>query len=327
MMVRVTRGELVESVHEVAACVADARGAVIWSSGDVDRPVYLRSAAKPFIAAAVVASGAAARYGFDDKEVAVIAASHGGEPGHVNAVRRILTKIGLGPSDLRCGSHAPSYAPAAAALAAAGEAPSALHNNCSGKHAGILAMCVRLGFDLDSYLEPEHPAQRLILEFCARLSDEDSENLPVGIDGCGIPVYATSLRRSARAFARFATLEAIAEPDAEALGRVRSAMQSEPWYVAGTRRFDSALIAATRGRIVGKAGAEGVHGSALVREGLGAVLKVADGAVRAAAPSAVALLANLGAFDPGEVAELAEFAAPAICNVAGTPVGRIWALV
>jgi len=327
MIVRVTRGELVESAHEVAACVADSRGAVIWSSGDIDRPVYLRSAAKPFIAAAVVASGAAARYGFDDEEVAVIAASHGGEPGHVNAVRRILAKIGLGPSDLRCGSHAPSYAPAAAALAAAGEAPSPLHNNCSGKHAGILAMCVRLGFELDSYLEPGHPAQRLILELCARLADEDAEKLPLGIDGCGIPVYATSLRRSARAFARFATLDAVDEADAEALERVRSAMQAEPWYVAGTRRFDSALIETTRGRIVGKAGAEGVHGSALVREGLGAVLKVADGALRAAAPSAVALLANLGAFDPGEAAALAEFATPAVCNVAGTPVGRIGALV
>jgi L-asparaginase II len=327
MIVRVTRGELVESVHEVAACVADARGAVAWSSGDIERPVYLRSAAKPFIAAAVVASGAAARYGFDDKEVAVMAASHGGEPAHVNAVRRILEKAGLGPSDLRCGSHAPSYAPASAALAAAGEAPSPLQNNCSGKHAGILAMCVCLGFPLDSYLEPGHPAQRIILALCARLADEDVETLPLAIDGCGIPVYATSLRRSAQAFARFGTLDAVDDADAQALERVRSAMQSEPWYVAGTRRFDSTLIATTQGRIVGKAGAEGVHGSALVREGLGAVLKVADGAVRAAAPSAVALLTKSGALDPGEAAALAEFATPAVCNVAGTPVGRIWALV
>ena len=239
MIVRVTRGELVESVHEVAACVADARGAVAWSSGDIERPVYLRSAAKPFIAAAVVASGAAARYGFDDKEVAVMAASHGGEPAHVNAVRRILEKAGLGPSDLRCGSHAPSYAPASAALAAAGEAPSPLQNNCSGKHAGILAMCVCLGFPLDSYLEPGHPAQRIILALCARLADEDVETLPLAIDGCGIPVYATSLRRSAQAFARFGTLDAVDDADAQALERVRSAMQSEPWYVAGTRRFDS----------------------------------------------------------------------------------------
>ncbi len=323
MIVNVTRGGLVESTHEVAACVADARGRVVHATGDVERPVYLRSAAKPFIAAAIVASGAAARFAFDDRELAVIAASHNGEPYHVDAVRGILAKIGADPSELRCGAHAPAYEPAAAALAARDEAPSALHNNCSGKHAGILAMCVHLGFDRATYLAPEHPAERLILELCARLAGEPVAALPLGIDGCGIPVYATSLRRAAQSFARLATLDEISDGDARALERVRAAMQAEPRYVAGTGRFDTALMEATRGRIVCKAGAEGVHGDALLRERLGLVLKVADGARRAAPPAALALLSTVSALEPGEALALGELASPAVFNVAGLVVGRV----
>jgi len=323
VIVNVTRGGLVESTHEVAACVTDARGRVVHATGDVERPVYLRSAAKPFIAAAIVASGAAARFEFDDRELAVIAASHNGEPYHVHAVRAILTKIGADPSELRCGAHPPAYEPAAAALAARGEAPSALHNNCSGKHAGILAMCAHLGFDRATYLAPEHPAERLILELCARLAGSPVAGLPLGIDGCGIPVYATSLRRAAQSFARLATLDEVSDGDARALERVRAAMQAEPRYVAGTGRFDTALMEATRGRIVCKAGAEGVHGEALLRERLGLVLKVADGARRAAPPAALALLGGISALEPGEALALGELASPAVFNVAGLVVGRV----
>ncbi len=158
--VAVTRGPLVESVHAVAACAARDDGTVALALGAVDAPVFLRSTAKPFIAAEIVRSGTAQRFGFDGRELAIIAASHGGEPFHVAAVSGILAKIGLGPEALQCGAHPPSYEPAAAALAAAGVAPSALHNNCSGKHAGILAMCVHLGADPATYLDAAHPVQR-----------------------------------------------------------------------------------------------------------------------------------------------------------------------
>jgi len=323
VIVNVTRGEIVESRHEVAACFADARGNVTMATGDVERPVYLRSSAKPFIAAAVVASGAAERFGFGAKEIAVACASHNGEPFHVEAVRGMLARIGLDVASLHCGAHAPSYEPAALALAAVGEAPSALHNNCSGKHAAILAMCVHLGLDPATYLEATHPAQRRILEFCARLAGEEAGALPLGIDGCGIPVYATSLRRAAQSFARFATLDAVSDDDARALEIVRGAMQAEPRYVGGTERFDTALIEVTAGRIVGKAGAEGVHADALLREGLGLALKVADGARRAASPAAIELLREVGAFAPGEPEALGDFASPVVRNVAGAAVGRV----
>jgi len=319
--VAVTRGDVVESVHAIAACAADIHGKIALSYGDIDAPVYLRSAAKPFIAAAIVESGAAAHFGFDARELAVIAASHNGEPFQVDAVRGILAKVGLGPADLLCGTHPPSYEPAAAALAAAGEAPSALHNNCSGKHAGILAMCVHLGFEAATYLEPAHPAQQRILALCARMVDESLDELPLGVDGCGIPVFATSLRSAALAFARVATLAGLSDSDAQALQTVREAMTAEPAYVGGTARFDSALLAVTGGHIVGKAGAEGVHADAISREALGLVVKVVDGGKRAVPPATIALLDELGAFTPGEAEALAQFARPVVRNVAGRIVG------
>ena len=318
-----TRGPLVESVHAVAACAANARGETVLALGNVDAPVYLRSTAKPFIAAAAVASGAAERFAFSARELAVMSASHNGESAHVEIVRDLLARIGLDETALQCGAHAPSYEPAAAALAAQGLKPSALHNNCSGKHAGILAMCVHLGLDTTTYLQPEHPAQQRILALCARLADDDEKKFPIGVDGCGIPVFATSLRRAALAFARFATLEGIAAGDAEALSAVREAMASEPFYVAGTGRFDSALIEATAGGIVDKGGAEGVHGSALRRLGLGLVLKVLDGTRRATPPAALALLGELGALSASEAAALHAYAERDVHNVAGTVVGRV----
>lgn len=293
------------------------------SLGDVDRPVFLRSSAKPFIAAAVVASGAAERFAFDARELAVASASHSGEPFHVATVRGMLVKIGLDESALRCGVHPPAYEPAAEALLAEGKPPSAVYNNCSGKHAAILAMCVHRGDDVATYLEREHPAQREILEFCARICGDDASAWPVAVDGCGIPVFATPLRRAALAFARVATLEGIAPEDARALGAVRDAMAAEPAYVGGTGRFDSALIETTGGRVVCKAGAEGVHGDALMREGLGLVVKVLDGNRRATPPAAIALLQSLSALEPSESERLAAYAEPDVRNVAGRIVGKL----
>jgi L-asparaginase II len=321
--VYVTRGAYTESVHHVAACIADERGHVVHALGDIDEPVFLRSAAKPLIAADVVASGAAARFGFDARELAVMAASHNGEAFHVATVASILAKIGLDPSALQCGAHAPSYQPAAVALAASGALPTALHNNCSGKHAGILAACVHLGLDPSTYLALEHPVQQRILAFCARVLGEPVARMPVAVDGCGIPAFATPLRRAARGFARMATLASLDDADAAALETVRDAMVAEPAYVGGSERFDSALLAATGGRIVAKSGAEGVHADALRREGLGLVLKVVDGARRAAAPAAMALLAGAGAMEPPEAVVLERFAHAEVRNVAGRIVGFV----
>lgn len=321
--VYVTRGALAESVHAIVACAVDASGTVALEYGDIDAPIYLRSAAKPFIAAAVLASRANERFGFDEREIAVMAASHNGEPEHVAAVSSILEKIGLEEGALQCGAHAPAYDPAAAALAASGAKPSALHNNCSGKHAGILALCRARGYDRATYLALEHPAQQEILALCGRLLGEDPTRMPLGVDGCGIPVFATSMRRAARAFARFATLDEVDDADAIALELVRYAVAAEPFYIGGTGRFDSALPQATRGRIIGKAGAEGVHADALLDQGLGLALKIVDGARRAVPPATMALLGELGALEPSARASLDGFAASDVTNIAGAVVGAI----
>ncbi len=323
MIVQVTRGHRVESEHHVDACALDARGEVVLADGDIDTPVYLRSAAKPFIAAAAIAAGVRERFGLEPHEIAVMAASHFGQPFHVDAVGSILRKIGLDATALQCGTHLPYDEASAHALIRSGTAPSPLHNNCSGKHAGILALALALGADPSGYLRLDHPAQQAILAFCARLHGDDAATWPIGVDGCGIPVYATSLRRAALAFARLATLEGCSERDAASLAIVREAMLACPDYVAGTGQLDSVLMRVGAGKVACKAGAEGVHGVAAIGRGFGYASKVRDGTGRARGPSTVAALRALGTLDPGQATELAPFGAPIVYNRAGREVGRV----
>ena len=322
-LVEVTRGKLVESVHSVAACAIDATGDVVLALGEIDTPVFLRSSAKPFIAATAVKHGAAHRYGLEPRELAVMAGSHSGEPLHVAAVRSILHKIGLPESALQCGAHAPYNGAAAIALERSGEPFTPVHNNCSGKHAGILALCLLLGSDTGTYMDSENPAQQAILNFCARMTGDDARTWPLGTDGCGIPVFATSLRRAALAYMRFATLRDIDPHDAEALHVMRDAMTAEPWYVSGTGEFDAALMDAAGGDLACKAGAEGVQCIAAVGGGAGIALKVIDGTKRAVAPATIAALAALGLLSARERAALQVFAQPELRNRAGSVVGQI----
>ena len=290
--------------------------------GAIDAPVFLRSTAKPFIAAAAVLHGVVERFGLESRELAVMTASHNGEHFHVNAVRSILQKIGLPESALQCGAHPPYNDDAAAELVRRGEPFTAVHNNCSGKHAGILALALSLGADTATYMELENPAQQEILAFCGRMTQEDPHLYPLGVDGCGIPVFATSLRRAASAFSCFATLDTPRASDASALALVRDAMIADPVFVSGTNAFDTVLMSCARGAIAAKAGAEGVHGDALIDQGIGLALKVVDGAKRAVAPAVVATLGHLGA-PVAQNAGLQPFASPQLMNRAGRYIGEI----
>jgi L-asparaginase II len=304
--VEVWRGPRIESRHRVALCAVDVSGKTLLDVGTVDVPVFLRSTAKPFIAAASVRAGAVDAFGFDDQELALMCASHAGEPGHIETARSMLAKAGIPESALRCGGK-----------------PSAIHNNCSGKHAGILALCKHIGAPLETYLEPDNAAQQQILALCSRVVNEPLPPERIGVDGCGIPVFASSLRRVARAFARFATLEDLEDADRDALRRCRDAMAANPWYVSGTDRFDTALIEATGGAIVGKGGAEGFHGSAIRGLRAGLAIKVIDGNGRATAPSVIAALEKLGTLDSSVADKLATFREPFVRNVAGRVAGSI----
>ncbi|MDP9025311.1 MAG: asparaginase [Candidatus Eremiobacteraeota bacterium] len=321
--VDVTRGGRVESVHRIAACAIDRSGEVLLSAGDIDVPIYLRSTAKPFIAAAVMREAVAERFGLEAREVAVIAGSHNGEPFHIEAVRSILRKIGLPENALRCGPHPPYDSESARDLERADVAFTAIHNNCSGKHAGILALSLAIGADPATYLDAAHPAQRLILALCARLAGVRPEELPLAIDGCGVPVYALSLRKAALSFARFAALEDVEERDAAALRMVRDAMVAHPEYVGGSGEFDTAFMNAAGESIAAKSGAEGVHGVALVERGVGLVLKVGDGNSRAIAPAVLHLLRRMDALEGSISEKMLPFEYPVVYNRAGRAVGAI----
>ncbi len=307
--VDVWRGPLIESTHAVAACACTVDGTVRYQRGTIDVPVFLRSAAKPFIAAAAVRAGVVERYGLEAHEIAVMAASHGGEPGHVDAVASILAKIGATVDDLQCGVPAPGQ--------------TQLDHNCSGKHAGILALARILGAPFASYLDVDHPAERAILKLCERAFRDRFDAARIGVDGCGIPVIAMSLRTAATAFARFATLDDLDAGDRAALAIVREAMIAHPWYVAGSGGFDTDLMAEGAGTIAAKGGAEGVQAVALLRSRLGVVAKVIDGSRRAVAPASIAILDTLGALDPAQRAALEPHAHPAITNAAGRIVGDV----
>ena len=322
-VVIVTRGALIESEHLVCYAIVDGGGRVLQSRGDIDRLVYMRSSAKPLIATAVVASGAADRFSFSSEEIALAAASHSGEPKHVEAALQMLAKAGLEENALRCGAHAPIYEPAAEALCAAGQLPRAIHNNCSGKHAGILALSMHRGADPAGYLAADHPAQREILDVCSRLLDLPLERMGIGVDGCGIPVIAVPLRTAAHFFAKLSEPDRFPRDLVPALRRVIAAMIEHPDYVAGSKRFDTDLMTVAKPDVLAKGGAEGYHASAALKRGLGMTVKVADGNYRAVAPIVIDRMQDLGILDQARVSALASYRVPKVRNHAGLVVGEI----
>jgi len=323
VLVEVTRGDVVESRHRGAAAVVDAAGATVAAWGDVARAVYPRSAVKPLQAMALVESGAAAAHGVGDEELALACASHNGEPAHVAVAGAWLARLGLGPDDLECGAHSPLCAEAAAALIRAGEAPSPLHNNCSGKHAGMLTLALHMGVPTRGYVRPDHPVQVCIREMLGAMTGVDHGAVPCGVDGCSVPTYAAPLAAIAGAMARFAKPDGLPDARAKAARQLARAMMAHPFMVAGSGRFCTAVIAAGRGGVLVKTGAEGVFAAALPARGLGLAVKIDDGAGRAAEVATAALLRYLGALDDAAWAELAPLAAPRIINRAGRETGVI----
>ncbi|MEK0085462.1 asparaginase [Benzoatithermus flavus] len=319
--IEVWRGERVESRHRVRACVVDADGRTVLAVGDVDEPVFPRSAVKPFQALALLETGAADRYGVSDAEIALACASHGGEPEHVSLVEAWLKRLGLDESALACGPHPPLYAPAAAALIREGKTPRRVHNNCSGKHTGMLAAALQLETPTKGYEHVHHPVQRHVAAAIAELSGLEALPEP-GIDGCSLPNHPLPLRGLARAAARLADPSGLAPMRAKALERVAHAMRAHPRLVAGTGRCCTAVMEATSD-VVAKTGAEGVYLAAVCGRGLGVAVKAEDGATRAAEAAFLAVLDHLDALDERAKATLAPFMRPVLRNFAGLTVGRI----
>lgn len=316
-----TRGTLAESIHQGHIAVVRSIGERLYSAGDPGHLTFARSAAKPLQAIPVLESGAAERFHFTDREIALLCSSHNGEPEHAETVAGLLSKLDLGPGFLKCGSHEPFSKQAADELKKHRKEPSALHNNCSGKHSGMLAMALMLEAPLDSYLEIGHPVQQRNLLTISSLSGVPKEEIGLGIDGCGVPVFALPLEKLALAYARFGDSGQLSEKQSEASQRILSAIRKEPFYLAGTDRFDTALVQVTNGRILGKLGAEGVFAVTVPDERLGIAVKIEDGNPRGLYPAVVETLRQLDLLTSAELQELEPFHRPVIRNWQGTVVG------
>lgn len=286
------RGTIIESVHRGRAVFCDPAGVILEAIGDPEGYVYVRSSAKPFQALPLILSGAAEALGLNNEEVAVVCASHSGEDVHLAAVRSVLVKAGLTEEDLQSGFHPPFYAPAAARLSRGGEKPRPIHGNCSGKHAGMLALCVYKGWSLKDYRNPSHPLQRAILSTVADTCGLGPDELLLGGDGCGVPAFAMPLKNLATGFVRLATGERLTDALSEACRKIRGAMLENPHMVAGTGRFDTQLM--QESPLLAKGGAEGVFACG-GSEGWGMAVKISDGAGRVVKPVVLSLLFRRGA--------------------------------
>ncbi len=322
-LVEIMRGDLVESRHRGAAAVVDAAGKVVLSWGDIDRPVFARSAIKSMQALPLVESGAADRYKLGPTELALSCASHHGETAHVEAVSAWLERVGLGPKDLECGTHLPSDVPSAHALLRAGGTPCPLHNNCSGKHSGMLTTARHLGEPTRGYIAADHPVQRRITQALSEMCGIDLSRAPHGTDGCGIPVLGIPLRAMARGMARMTDPTGLPVDRAAAARRLLDAMAERPMMVDGTGGFPTVMMQVAGAKLRVKSGAEGVFCGALPGLGYGIALKIDDGAGRAAEVAMGGILERFGLFSEEERAKVEHLLRPVIKNVADRQVGRI----
>ena len=323
VVAEIRRGSLVESRHRGSIAVVDADGSVVLALGSVDTLVYPRSAVKAVQALVLVESGAADRFGLDDKALALACASHGGEPGHVAVVERMLAAAGLDPSALACGVHWPSHSPSAHALARSGASATALHNNCSGKHAGFLCAACALGVDPRGYTEPGHAVQRAVkavFEDLAGIAIPDGHR---AVDGCSVPTWALPLSALAHAFARLGSEKGMGPERARAARRLRAACAAKPWHIAGTGRFCTAVMERFGERVFVKTGAEGVFCGAIPGAGLGVAIKIDDGAARASEVAMAGMIERFVPLDDGDRAALDRLLRPALRTWNGIEVGAI----
>jgi L-asparaginase II len=313
-----TRGGIVESRHRVHAAVVGADG-LIGTAGDPALLTFWRSCAKPFQVMPLVRGGFD-RIGWGDDQLALACASHGGEPEHVAIVEGMLNDLGLEEGDLACGAQEPLASRGARMLRESGVRPTRVHNNCSGKHAAMLARAVSENWPTEGYERDEHPVQRDATAEIARWSGLPTSAIRRSVDGCGVVVYGLPVEAMARCYARFA--HAVNE-DEDVPARIAHAMRTRPFLIGGTDRFDSVLLEETDGTVLAKIGAEGVHAVALLERGIGFAIKVEDGAQRAQYPAVLRLLQLLDALPTSLPPRLAEFLVRPVRNTRGEIVGDV----
>lgn len=329
ILAHITRGGISESRHAGFIAIADAEGRPLYTSGPLeeDRVSFMRSAAKPLQALALLETGAADRYGLTPAELALTCASHNGEPEHTSQVQVMLDKGGLQADGLLCGSHYPYHAPTEQAMRLAGEQPTNLHSNCSGKHTGMLLVCQHMGWPTEDYTEPDHPLQKLILQTMGEFTDLRPAEIATGVDGCSVVCFGLTTLQMATAFARLATpaywQDRGQAARAAAVQRITSAMWSHPFNVGGSERTDTDLMGvAVKGRIFNKIGAEAVWCVGFPEKGLGLTIKIDDGSSRAKPTILVEALRQTGLLSEAEIAAFEALQVKPIRNVRGKLVGH-----
>jgi len=338
LLVEVNRGQITESRHRGHIAAVDGTGKLIASLGDPATVTYLRSSAKPFQAIPLLVSGAADRFGFTEEEVALACASHSGEPIHVELAKSMLQKIGLEPSALKCGVHDPFSVAETRKLRELGQPASVLQNNCSGKHAGMLALALQLGAETGSYDEPRNPVQVAIQKTVAGFCDCSDEKLAVGVDGCGVPVFGMPITSMALMYARLVSpsnpqansATNVDEQTADACRRIVKAMANHPELIGGTtERLDTEIMRAAKGRLISKVGAEGVYTVGVLPckdwpSGLGLALKIEDGDDSRARPTVVIeALRQLGVLRDDSLVSLSQFSRFPVKNRRADVVGEV----
>ena len=322
VLIEVTRNDVVESRHRGAFALCDADGGLVAGAGDFDTPIFPRSSVKALQALPLMEAGLDERFALTDAELAVICASHGGEDVHLATAAGLLAKVGRGEDDLECGVHWPTSKAAARSLTLEHRRPGALHNNCSGKHAGFLCLACGMEAEPAGYVAAQHPVQRAI-----RATLEDVYGVPLsappGIDGCSIPTYAVPLRPLARAFARLGTGVGFEPRRAAGARRLREAVAAAPVLIAGEGMLDTRLAERFGTRLFTKMGAEGVFCAAFPERGLGLALKCDDGALRGSQSILVELVAAIMDWGGDERAAFADVLDPVLRNWNGIEVGRV----
>lgn len=322
-LVKVLRGELVESIHRGHIAVVNAKGELLYSAGNPQEVVYARSSMKPLQAIPIVETGAADHFNFDDADLSLACASHNGEDQHTERVQSILNRTDLSISDLQCGTHNPRWEETFKELIKNDNPITPIYNNCSGKHSGMLATAKHMNESTSDYYKLDHPVQKRIMKVISELTEVPEDEIEIGIDGCGVPVHGLPLVNLALSFAKLSDPSSLAHSRQESINKVTSAMMAAPEMVGGTDRFCSDFMRVLDGRMFGKAGAEAVYAIGDKETGIGIAIKIEDGNGRATSPVAVEILDQLGLLTDLQKEQLSSYHYPQLKNARNETIGEL----
>lgn len=304
ILVEIYRDQVLESFHRGAVCVVDREGKIIYSAGNIDQVCYPRSAMKLLQVLPLIAHGGMEHFGFTLEEIAVMCGSHNAEAEHLRVIRSILQKIGMSEDQLQCGPQYPTSKKDAEALIKKDEKPKAIHNNCSGKHAGMLAMCALMGWPADTYIDPQHPLQQMILGYCAELYEYPADHMITALDGCSAPVFSVPVYQQAIGYKNLVSTTHVDAKRQGACRTVIEAVSRYPFLVAGSKRYCTDMMQVCAPQVIGKTGAEGIFCMALPEQEIGVCIKIDDGKMLPQYNVAQAFIEATGLFSKAELSAL-----------------------